>query len=176
LKYAAFLRAINVGGHTVKMAALKKPFEALGLSNVETFIASGNVVFETRSKGGRPLEQAIEARLLKDLGYPVAAFVRSLPELSAVAARNPFRGPGENLYIGFLAGPPPAASTKALLALATATDQFAVEGREVYWRCQTRMSESPFSGARIEKTLGMPATLRNVTTVQRMAAKYCRSE
>ena len=50
-RYIAFLRAINVGGHnTVKMDFLRQLFESLGFSNVETFIASGNIVFETTSK------------------------------------------------------------------------------------------------------------------------------
>jgi uncharacterized protein (DUF1697 family) len=55
-RYIAFLRAINVGGHTVKMDILRQQFEALGFSNVETFIASGNVIFETMAKNGRTLE------------------------------------------------------------------------------------------------------------------------
>jgi len=46
-RYVALLRGINLGGHTVKMDRLKKLFEELGLKNVETFIASGNVIFES---------------------------------------------------------------------------------------------------------------------------------
>jgi uncharacterized protein (DUF1697 family) len=45
-KHIAFLRAINVGGHTVKMDTLRQLFESLGFTNVETFLASGNVIFE----------------------------------------------------------------------------------------------------------------------------------
>jgi len=48
-RYVAFLRAINVGGHVVTMAQLKRAFEAVPLASVETFIASGNVIFESRS-------------------------------------------------------------------------------------------------------------------------------
>jgi uncharacterized protein (DUF1697 family) len=62
-RYIAFLRAINVGGHTVKMDVLRQHFAALGFSNVETFIASGNVVFETTAKNTRTLEQKIEKHL-----------------------------------------------------------------------------------------------------------------
>jgi len=58
-KYIAFLRAINVGGHTVKMDHLRSLFEALGFSNVETFIASGNVIFESKSKSTRALERRL---------------------------------------------------------------------------------------------------------------------
>ena len=71
-KYFAFLRAINVGGHTVKMDYLRALFEALGFANVETFIASGNVIFETKSKDTNALQREIEKHLHQALGYEVA--------------------------------------------------------------------------------------------------------
>ena len=59
-----------------------------------------------------------------------------------------------------------------LMGLGTPDDDFHVRGRELYWWCRTRVSDSKVSGALIEKTLGMPATFRNVTTVRKLAAKY----
>ena len=64
-KYIAFLRAINVGGHTVKMEALRGLFEAMGFRNVETFIASGNIIFEAGSQSTGTLEKKIEQTLLE---------------------------------------------------------------------------------------------------------------
>ena len=61
-RYLAFLRAINVGGHTVKMDALRHIFESLGFTSVETFIASGNVIFEAGQQDPAALEKAIETR------------------------------------------------------------------------------------------------------------------
>ena len=90
MKYAAFLRAINVGGHVVKMDRLRTLFEAAGFRGVETVIASGNVVFESSRKSAGDLERAIETHLKKALGYPVATFVRSMPELAAIAELEPF--------------------------------------------------------------------------------------
>jgi len=75
-KYVAFLRAINVGGHTVKMDHLRGLFEALSFSNVETFIASGNVIFDTKSKDQQTLERKIEKHLRETLGYAVTTFDR----------------------------------------------------------------------------------------------------
>lgn len=83
-KYIAFLRAINVGGHTVKMDHLKSLFEKIGFINVETFIASGNVVFETKSKSVDSMKKKIESDLHKQLGYQVAAFIRSTEELKRI--------------------------------------------------------------------------------------------
>ena len=112
-KYIALLRAINVGGHTVKMDHLRSLFEAIGLTNVETFIASGNVIFDSRSKDALALERKIEKHLHAELGYEVKTFVRTIPELLAVANYKPFKGSelGTNiLYIGFIAEIPGAES------------------------------------------------------------------
>jgi uncharacterized protein (DUF1697 family) len=176
-KYVAFLRAINVGGHTVKMDYLRGLFEALGFTNVETFIASGNVIFDSPSRSARTLERKIEASLELTLGYAVATFIRSTSELAEVANYKPFSekelsAAGNTLYVGFMAASPSDAAKQKLLALPLKMDDFHLHGREVYWLCRAKFSDSEFSGARLEKTLGMPATLRNSTTVKKLAAKY----
>src|ERR1041385_3864079 len=90
-RYIAFLRAINVGGHnTVTMDFLRHFFESLGFAHVETFIASGNIVFETASKNAQALERKIESGLRAALGYEVVAFVRTGAELAAIASYKPF--------------------------------------------------------------------------------------
>src|SRR6476620_4469524 len=77
MRLIAFLRAINVGGHTVKMEVLRRLFEELGFENVETFIASGNVIFDAPDDDQGALEKQIEGQLRTSLGYEVATFVRS---------------------------------------------------------------------------------------------------
>jgi uncharacterized protein (DUF1697 family) len=171
-QYIAFLRAINVGGHTVKMEKLRQLFEALGLAKVETFINSGNVIFEARAAKTGSLEKKIEAQLLQALGYEVVTCVRSAAELAAIAAYRPF-GEAETLYVAFTQAPPGLAAQQKLKAAQTELDQFHVHEREVYWLCRTRFSDSPFSSSgRFEKLLGAPATMRNSNTVQKLAAKY----
>src|SRR5207244_564598 len=78
-------------------------FEALGLTSVSTFIASGNVVFEASGKAA-PLELKIEAHLAEQLGYPVPTFVRAAPVVVTIAAREPFRAmvDGDTHLVGFL--------------------------------------------------------------------------
>ncbi|HSN78699.1 MAG TPA: DUF1697 domain-containing protein [Anaerolineae bacterium] len=173
--HIAFLRAINVGGHTVKMDHLRGLFQALGYAEVETFIASGNVIFQASVEATRALEQQIETDLRESLGYEVATFVRTTAELANVAAYQPF--PQEEierntLYIGFLQAPPGDEALRKLTALQTPLDDFHVHKRELYWLCRTTISQSKVSGAQIERALGMPTTLRNVTTVRKLAAKY----
>ena len=177
-KYIAFLRAINVGGHTVKMDQLRDLFTGLGFRNVETFIASGNVIFDSPAKNARTLEKKIETGLLKALGYEVVTFIRNASELASIAAYKPFsdselNAKGHTLYIGFLANPPGETVKKKLLALVTKVDDLHLNGREIYWLCRTtKFSESQISGPQLAKALGMPATLRNATTVRKIAAKY----
>ena len=175
-RFIAFLRAINVGGHTVKMAHLRQLFESLGFSSVETFIASGNVVFETTSKNTQALERKIEKKLGEALGYKVATFVRTDAELADIANYQPFR-PSDleaavALNIAFLADRLDDKSKERLMALRTDIDDFHIHEREIYWLCRKKQSESTFSNAVLEKTLGRPSTLRGANTVQKMAAKY----
>ena len=179
-RYIAFLRAINVGGHTVKMDRLREIFESLGFANVETFIASGNVVFETAAQDMVTLETMIAAGLQVALGYQVATFLRTPAELARIAAHQAFPqsqlDAAQALNIAFLAAPLDAEAVRKLMALKTAIDDFATHEREIYWLCLTKQSESTFSNAVLEKTLGRQSTLRGANTVQKMAAKYTTSD
>lgn len=175
-RYFCFLRAINVGGHTVTMPTLKKLFEEMGFSGVETFIASGNVIFETSKRDPRKIEQLISAGLHKALGYEVHSFVRTRDELAAVESFKPFAADKiENAmayHVGFGTGPYGAVHKKNLAGLETPTDDLLAEGHEIYWICATRSSDSKVSGSSIEKALGGRTTLRNINTVRRLLAKY----
>ncbi len=172
----AFLRAINVGGHTVTMDRLRRLFEGLGFGAVETFIASGNVVFEAPPAERAVLEQRIAAALEKALGYEVATFVRTPEEVAAVAAFEAF--PPAALaharahWVGFLSRPLGRAATAKLMALRTDVDDFRVHGREAHWLCRVGQRKSEFSNAVFEKATGAQATFRGSNTVRRMAAKY----
>ena len=175
-KVVAFLRAINVGGHTVKMADLRALFESMGCRNVETFIASGNVIFDSDEEDNHRLETKIEESLKQALGYQVVTFIRTISEIVEIAAYQPFPeeeiiAAGHNVYIAFLADRPGDNAMQKLEPFTTEVDEFHIHGREVYWLCRKNMSESEFSGALLEKTLGMPATLRNSNTLKRIAAK-----
>ncbi|RPH56857.1 MAG: DUF1697 domain-containing protein, partial [Acidobacteria bacterium] len=175
-RYVAFLRAINVGGRVVKMDALRRMFEAIGLSEVETVIASGNVIFDSTSKSPAALEKKIEEHLRRKLGYEVSTFLRTPAEMAAVAGYRPFKeselaAPGNVLYVGFVAEAPAAAAKKKLMTWVNDVDEFHIQGREVYWLCRKKFSESKFSGAQLERTLEMSTTIRNVSTVRKIAAK-----
>jgi uncharacterized protein (DUF1697 family) len=176
MRWIAFLRAINVGGHTVKMDRLKRLFESLGLDRVESYLASGNVVFETADQEAKSLEERIEKTLKEALGYEVATFIRTPAELAAITGYAPFRQAdlelAQALNVAFLTAPPDDRARQKLVRLKTDIDDFHVHEREVYWLCRKKQSQSTFSNAVLEKTLGQPSTLRGINTLQKMVVKY----
>jgi uncharacterized protein (DUF1697 family) len=175
-RYVAFLRAINVGGRVVKMATLSAEFEALGLARVETFIASGNVIFETAARSTEALERKIERRLLDALGWEVATFLRTDAEVAAVAACRPFPAAliasSRTFVVGFLEREPDARASAKLMAIRTPDDEFALRGREVYWLPRLGQGQSKLSNAAVEKALGMRSTMRGMSTMAKLTAKY----
>ena len=171
-KYFAFLRAINVGGHTVKMTALKKIFESLGFSRVETYLASGNVGFETSSLKARELEKTIENKLQSTLRFEVATFLRTETELCEIASLKPFpesaMKTAVSVNVVFLKAPIGKGATEKVLAMETPTNEFMVNEREVYWLVRTPQHESSFSNGVLEKTLGFKSTIRGIETIKKM--------
>jgi uncharacterized protein (DUF1697 family) len=176
-RYVAFLRSINIGGRRVKMDELRALFEALKFAEVSTFIASGNVIFRDASTDGASIERRIEDHLQRTLGYPVATFVRTTAELASAAALRPFPdaeldAPGRSLHVGFLRSPLSEVETSHLLSFRTAMDDFHVAGRELYWLCRGRVLDSLVSWQAVTKLVPTPSTMRNVTTVRKLAALY----
>jgi uncharacterized protein (DUF1697 family) len=176
-RYVAFLRAINVGGRVVKMQELRRVFERWGGANVETFIASGNVVFDTARRSAGAAEQSLEDHIRKAFGYPVVTFLRTLSELAAAAACAPFPAQeyeaGATLYVGFMKEAPGASLARAVASMGDAANAYAIEGRELYWLRRRQLVESMAAGPPFERILGSPITVRNVNTVRRLAARYC---
>ena len=161
-RYIALLRGINLGGHTVKMDRLKALFEQMKFTNVETFIASGNVIFESASVNTAALEKKISESLEKSLGFPAATYLRTDEQLAAVLEHEALEALGARaIYIGFLKEPPSKEAQANLKKYDSPVDTFHVRENEVYWVCRAKgMSDSPFFRVGIEKALGMKATVR----------------
>jgi uncharacterized protein (DUF1697 family) len=159
------------------MNDLRALFETIPLSNVTTFIASGNVIFDAHAVDEAALQAKIEKHLKKSLGFEVSTFIRSCAEVEAIARFDPFPRQdttlsGHSLYVAFLKQPPAAPVHRRLADLRSDIDDLRLEGRQLYWFCRGRMSDSTISGATIEKTIGEPATVRNITTLRRLAERY----
>jgi len=167
----AFLRGINLGGHNVKKDQLIKIFESVGCEEVTTFIASGNVVFDAKSK---PTETAAEEAFHSAIGYAAPTFIRTTAQLRKIVERRPFDGrdpeTGGTLHIGFLKK---KGNASALKALETDNDELHVDGTTVYWHTHTaRMSDSTINPAKIEKALGQQSTFRSIKTLVNILEKW----
>ena len=180
-RFIAFLRAINVGGgRTVKMQSLRQVFESLGFSKVATFIASGNVVFETTTKNTKSLEREIERALKEALGYEVHTFVRGEADLIKIANYRPlpqlqFDETWQSNII-FLADNLNEKLKQHVNASGTHTDAFKVHGREIYWRRRKQQNGAVFSTVPLEKILGPAFTVRGANTIEKIVSKYCSSK
>jgi uncharacterized protein (DUF1697 family) len=176
MRYIALLRAVNVGKRQMKMDILREALEDLKLRNVETFIASGNALFDSTASAAA-LEARIEKQLEKVFGFDVPTMIRSAVEMSAVANYKPFPKypppPAKTgaLYVGFLKDDPTPAGVAKVLEFNDAKTEFHVHGREVYWYIRDKPTMLKISGRPFDRALGVPATFRNVTVVRKLAEK-----
>ncbi len=175
-RYIALLRGINVGGHRVAMADLRGHFGVLGLRDVETFIASGNVIFST-PKPADPikLERKIEQHLLTCLGYAVPTFIRTPEELREASLQRPFAASdmdhtGHTVHVAFLRTSASAAFTREMKARKTAKDEFAVKGRELYWLIRGKTMDSLVTWQKVEKALNIDVTMRSLVSLKKLVA------
>jgi len=176
-RYIAFLRGLNVGGHTVKMDRLRAIFEELSFTAVATFIASGNVIFESDETDAAALEQRIEHALKDALGYEAATFLRTDAELARIAAYAPFPDQeskdGDTHYITFLRSAPEVATLSLVQALSNDQDFLLVQDRELFWLRRGSLHDTTIPDKELQKALGKAATtMRNANTIRRLAAKY----
>jgi uncharacterized protein (DUF1697 family) len=176
-RYVAFLRGMNLGNRRIKNPELAAEFERLQLLDVATFRASGNVVFGLEGRESRAaLAERIETGLLKELGYDVPVYLRTIDEVVAIAAQEPFPAKAiaaskGKLQVTLLRGKPSAAARKKALAQGSEEDRLAIDGPELYWLPSGGISESDLDLKAIEKALG-PGTQRTMGTIEQIAAKY----
>jgi uncharacterized protein (DUF1697 family) len=138
-RYVVFLRGMNLGNRRTKNEELRRHFEEMGLEEVATFRASGNLIFSTaKCEAEAKLARRVEVELGERLGYEVLVFLRSIEEVAAIAARQPFdpklvaKSKGK-LQVSFLGKKPTAAAKKKGLALTTDDDLLAIDGRQLFW-------------------------------------------
>jgi uncharacterized protein (DUF1697 family) len=175
-RYIAFLRGMNLGKRRLPMSRLKKLFEELGFDAVETFIASGNVLFSSKVTDTRALESKIAGHLEAALGYDVDTFVRTAKEVAAIGGSKIFSEDGDEgitIHVGLLQQKLPAETAKKLATVRTASDEFRVTGREYYWLCRTLTHESKVWTLQEIKALKLPtSTMRNLTSIRKLIAKH----
>jgi uncharacterized protein (DUF1697 family) len=162
--YIALLRAVNVGGTgKLPMADLTRLCEEAGFTAVKTYIASGNVVFDS-AKPAAAVKAALEAALLAYAGKPVQVLVRTGPELAAVLANNPFPDAAPNRTVAiFLDAAPPAGTLDAITG--KQNEQVSLGKREIYVHYGDGMADS-----KLKIRAASEGTARNINTITKLAA------
>ena len=174
--YIALLRAVNLGGYgKISMADFRKLLEGLGCKNVETYIQSGNAVFDASGSAAK-VGAAIAAGLEKMMGAPVAVMIRTHDDLARIIAGNPFAAEaaadGARVHVAFLSGPAPAGAGAALERIVqqypARRDRFHLAGDTLYLHLPDGAAETKFSGKTLDKATGVPGTGRNWNTVLKL--------
>jgi uncharacterized protein (DUF1697 family) len=173
IKYAAFLRGINVGGVTVKMDKLKKTFEAIGFANVKTLLASGNVLFAAPAASEGTLVKKIEKKLEAAFGREIGVLVRKIEDLQRLADADPFAGikvtPQTRLYVTFLAEKP---KSSLKIPYASPDKNFKIIRATASEVCSmltlTPESRTVDLMSVLEKEFGRKVTTRNWNTIEKI--------
>jgi uncharacterized protein (DUF1697 family) len=168
--YISMLRGINVSGQKkISMADLKKLYESLGLINVQTYVQSGNVVFESKLKDDSKLPGLIKNQILKTLGYDVVVLIRSAEGFNRIITNNPFlkkrNGDTSNLYVTFLDSPPSKDQKNNLDHLLSETDEFVMGECEIFLFCPGGYGNTKLSNNYFERKLKIAATTRNWNSI-----------
>jgi uncharacterized protein (DUF1697 family) len=161
--YIALLRAVNVGGTgKLAMPELKALCEQAGFARVRTYIASGNVAFQS-GKSAHQVKQALEAALEDYIGKPVGVLVRTASEMAAVLAANPFADRPNNKTVAFFLDHPPP--DNALQSVSNqATEQLHLGLREIYVYYPDGMGQS-----KLKIPAAKTGTARNMNTIAKLA-------
>ena len=173
--FVAFLRGINVGGRTVKKEILHKMFASLGFQNVTTFKQSGNVIFESKSTNAEEIKAKIEDKLNNALGYNVAVFIRTMPQLKNIIEQNPFKGQekeGTSYLVTML---PNGSSTVPLqlpVTIPKSTAQISSANSAEVFSETHGGGEGALPNPFIESKLKMKTTTRNLNIIREIVEKY----
>lgn len=172
-RWFAFLRAINTGDRRLTNERLLAPFEALGFADVAAYQAAGNVTFRTDADVD---EAEIERAIARAYGFEAPAFVRSVREVEAIVAADPFTedelaGTAGTVQVAFLRAAPTAVQMRELHELTPPEDRVRVIDREWYWLPVDGIGTSSLPVGQVERVLG-ELTMRTHGTVQRMASRF----
>jgi uncharacterized protein (DUF1697 family) len=169
--FIALLRGINVGGHNkLPMRELVRLLESIGLSNVKTYIQSGNVVFQTQQDAQAKLTEEISTAIGQSHGFTPQVMLLSLKDLTTAVAQNPYpRATQEpkTLHFYFLESSPPQPDLTALEMLKTEQERFKLINNVFYLYAPDGIGRSKLA-AKVERALGVATTARNWRTVSKV--------
>ena len=170
-KFIALLRAVNVGGRKVPMAELRALCGELGWEKVETYIQSGNIVFDAAGEAGK-LEEALEAAIREQFGLEVPTIVRSEAEWRKIVAGNPFAAEAKKtpnwVLLGLAKDKLTAGAAAAIAAKAAAGERVEAIGEALWFHYPDGVGTSKLTPSLIDRAAGSPVTGRNWRTVLKL--------
>ncbi|MEO0062337.1 MAG: hypothetical protein RLZZ08_897 [Pseudomonadota bacterium] len=171
-RYVALLGAINVGGNRLSMAELRKALEWEDFEDVETVVASGNVLFSHEERPSAGLAEKLAYVVRDAFDIDTFAVVLNRAELAAVLAENPFRDDGEDkqVHVHFLEGEPaPEAFAKLIADQALRGPERIAAGKAaLHVDYVDGVGGSRMSGDFIARRLGCRHTARNIRSIRRI--------
>lgn len=176
-RYIAFLSGLPVGRGAVEMTTLRRLFTQLGFMNVETFLTTGNVSFETAPVGNLPpLEAQISRHLERKLGHDIGVYIRTPKDLEAIVAHQPFpsedlEAPGTSVFVILLPSPVSEKTERKLRFNRSDADDFHAKEREVYWLRRDLSDNAHNAPPFLAEILGVPATVRGIGTLRKLAGQ-----
>lgn len=176
-KYLALLRGINVSGHNmIKMDALKKMLENMGFQNVETYIQSGNVFFDSEEENAAGVGFKIKQEISKVFGYDVPVIMISKTDLELCFKNNPYLKEKEcdikKLYVAFISKELTAAAINDLKISNFKPDEAAIDSNRIYIKYAIGAGKTNLDQKYIEKKLNVVSTIRNWNTVTKLLEIY----
>ncbi len=172
-RYLALFGSVNVGGNRLTMADLRAAFEGEGFANVETVVASGNVLFDHAERPDEGLEEKLGLMMHERFGMNSVALVRSRDAMARAIAENPFAADGQENFVHtlFLDGPVDSAGFDKLQSDRAGPERIALGDRALHIDYVAGVAESKLVGAFIERRLGARGTARNLRSMKRILAK-----
>lgn len=166
--YISILRGINVSGHNIiKMDQLKKMMFRLGFENVQTYIQSGNIIYQTRKTVTTKLSEAIKNSIQKEFGFDVPVQTLTLDELDTIIQHNPYAKQDLDttfFHITFLTAIPDVDKIALLKAVDSKHDSFEIWQQTMYLYCPNGYGNTKLTNTFIESKLKISATTRNWKT------------
>lgn len=174
MRLVALFRGINVGGNRkVPMGELRTLAEELGFGEIETYINSGNLVFEAGKLSAAQAASRLDRAVQEHFGFSVDIIVRSAKQWSGYAAENPFPAAAKSrpnlLMLGLSKLPPAKGAAELLAERAGKNERVKISGDAIWVDFADGVGRSKLNPGLFDKAAGSPVTLRNWRTVQKLA-------
>jgi uncharacterized protein (DUF1697 family) len=171
--WIALFRGINVGGRNkMSMAKLTSALEAAGCRSVQTYIQSGNVVFDCSSKSKPNLSVRLGDAIACQFGFRPDILLLTDSDFRTAIKNNPFpdaESEPKTLHFFFLDSVPDSPDMEAIVKLATATERYRLIDGVFYLHAPEGFGRSKLA-AGVERRLGVPVTARNYNTIRSLSS------